>query len=225
MWQFFTNLGVEKVEEADPNPIGLITPFAGATAPTGWLFCDGAAINKNTYGRLYEVITTSYGVGNGSTTFNLPDLRGRAAIGKSAGSSIGSTGTGAMGAVNGTEVSLGATEGQESVTLTAAQSGLAAHSHTASSTGTHNHAITNTNHAHVIYYRGAQPGVNGSSSAVRSADGGNPYTSPMESKGIGASVVNNTTGITITDATAAGAASAHNNMQACLATNFIIKAL
>jgi len=231
MWQFFTSAGREKVVEADPNPIGLITPFAGATAPGGWLLCEGQEVLRTTYpnldaalGLIYGTYTNGSGAA-GSTHFRLPDFRGRAALGRAAGSSINLAGTGAMGAVNGTEVSLGATAGQESVTLTAAQSGLPAHSHTASSTGTHNHAITNTNHNHVIYYRGSQPGVNGNSSAVRQANGNNQSTSTMQSVGIGASVVDNTTGITITDATAAGAASAHNNMQAYLATNFIIKAL
>jgi microcystin-dependent protein len=230
-WQFFTSAGKEKVVEADPNPIGLITPFAGATAPTGWLLCQGQEISRSTYPNLDAALGLIYGTytngsgGAGSTHFKLPDLRGRASLGRAAGSSLNSTGTGAMGAVNGTEVSLGATEGQESVTLTAAQSGLPAHSHTASSTGTHNHAITNTNHNHVIYYRGGRPGVAGSNTAVRQANGNGPDQSPMQSVGIGASVVDNTTGITITDATAAGAASAHNNMQGYLVTNFIIKAL
>lgn len=65
-------------------PTGLVAPFAGATAPTGWLLCYGQQVGRSGstgYPNLFAVIGTTYGVGDGSTTFNLPDLRGRAAIG------------------------------------------------------------------------------------------------------------------------------------------------
>lgn len=57
---------------------GEVRTFAGAVAnvPDGWLLCNGAAISRTTYSRLFAVIGTTYGGGNGSTTFNLPDLRG-----------------------------------------------------------------------------------------------------------------------------------------------------
>lgn len=58
-------------------PTGVINPFAGTTAPTGWLACDGSAVSRATYAALYSVIGDAYGEGDGSTTFNLPDLRGR----------------------------------------------------------------------------------------------------------------------------------------------------
>lgn len=63
-------------------PSGAVTEFAGATAPAGWLLCDGAAVSRTTYAALFNAISTTYGVGDGSTTFNLPDLRGRVAVGK-----------------------------------------------------------------------------------------------------------------------------------------------
>lgn len=58
-------------------PSGVVWPFAGAIAslPTGYLFCDGTAVSRGTYATLFGVIGTQYGVGDGSTTFNLPDLR------------------------------------------------------------------------------------------------------------------------------------------------------
>jgi microcystin-dependent protein len=65
-------------------PTGTLTAFAGSTAPSGWLVCDGAAISRATYSTLFGVIGTSYGAGDGSTTFNLPDLRGRVPVGLSA---------------------------------------------------------------------------------------------------------------------------------------------
>lgn len=63
------------------NMSGMVIPFAGAAAPSGWLLCDGAAVSRTTYARLFTVIGTTYGAGNGTTTFNLPDARGRNIIG------------------------------------------------------------------------------------------------------------------------------------------------
>lgn len=57
-------------------PAGAIIPFAMGTAPSGWLVCNGAAVSRTTYSALFAAIGTTYGAGNGSTTFNLPDLRG-----------------------------------------------------------------------------------------------------------------------------------------------------
>ena len=58
------------------TPSGTVVAFAGATAPSGYLICDGTAVSRTTYAALFAVISTTYGVGDGSTTFNLPDLRG-----------------------------------------------------------------------------------------------------------------------------------------------------
>ena len=63
------------------NLSGFIQMYAGNVAPTGWLICDGSAISRATYADLFAVIGTTYGTGDGSTTFNLPDLRGRVGIG------------------------------------------------------------------------------------------------------------------------------------------------
>lgn len=57
-------------------PAGKITHFAGATAPAGWLACNGATISRATYAALFAAIGTTYGAGDGATTFALPDLRG-----------------------------------------------------------------------------------------------------------------------------------------------------
>jgi len=58
------------------HPIGMIGAFAAPTPPTGWLACDGSAVSRTTYSSLFSVIGTTWGVGDGSTTFNLPDLQG-----------------------------------------------------------------------------------------------------------------------------------------------------
>ena len=60
---------------------GMVEMFAGSTAPAGWLLCDGAAVSRTTYANLFAVIGTAYGAGDGSTTFNLPDMRDRMAVG------------------------------------------------------------------------------------------------------------------------------------------------
>jgi len=57
--------------------VGSIVPFGGSTAPSGWLLCQGQAISRTEYSELFAVIGTAYGTGDGSTTFNLPDLRDR----------------------------------------------------------------------------------------------------------------------------------------------------
>jgi microcystin-dependent protein len=64
-------------------PLGIVLPFAGSASPSGeWLLCDGAAVSRSTYQALFNTIGTAYGSGDGSTTFNLPDMRGRMPVGK-----------------------------------------------------------------------------------------------------------------------------------------------
>lgn len=111
-------------------PCGSIMPFAGATIPAGWLLCDGAAVSRTTYSSLFAAlggISSPWGLGNGSTTFNLPDLRTRVPVGKNG---------------SGTFSALGAIGGAETMSLQEAH--LAAHTHTfsgtTSNTGSHNHA-------------------------------------------------------------------------------------
>ena len=70
-------------------PVGTVLPFAGVNVPAGYLLCDGAAISRQAYNSLFLVIGTVWGAGNGISTFNLPDLRGKTAIG--AGQGVGLT--------------------------------------------------------------------------------------------------------------------------------------
>lgn len=63
---------------------GMISMYGASAAPTGFLLCDGSAVSRATYANLFAVISTNYGVGNGSTTFNLPDLQSRFPLGYSA---------------------------------------------------------------------------------------------------------------------------------------------
>tara|TARA_B100000408_G_C10305661_1_gene226558 strand:+ start:973 stop:1599 length:627 start_codon:yes stop_codon:yes gene_type:complete len=59
------------------SEVGAIKPWGKATAPAGYVLCDGAAISRTTYADLFAVIASTYGAGNGSTTFNVPDLQGK----------------------------------------------------------------------------------------------------------------------------------------------------
>lgn len=74
----------------DTTPTGIISPFGGATAPSGWLLCDGSAVSRITYASLFTVLGTTYGVGDGSTTFNLPDFTNKFARGNTPGAGAGS---------------------------------------------------------------------------------------------------------------------------------------
>lgn len=98
---------------------GTIIPFGGSV-PSGYLECDGSAVSRTTYARLFNIIGTTYGVGDGSTTFNVPDLRGRDVIGDGQGSGL-------------TNRSRGDTGGEESHTITDAEMGY--HYHQANAAG------------------------------------------------------------------------------------------
>ena len=97
------------------SPVGVISPYSGSTAPTGWLIADGSAVSRTTYAALFAITSTTYGVGDGSTTFNLPDLKGRVPVGKSADTEFDT---------------LGETGGEKTHALTEAE--LASHGHTLS---------------------------------------------------------------------------------------------
>lgn len=179
---------------------GLVVPYAGTTAPTGWLLAQGQAVSRTTYAALFDVIGTTYGGGDGTTTFNLPDLRGRVVAGKdNMGGTSANRLTGQTGGVNGDN--LAATGGDETHTLTTAQ--LSSHSHsgstnsggshthtfsdTTSSSGSHTHSFSDTtnsggSHSHDItyYLGGSDPsglnigaiGSTGSTGTISTKSGG-----------------------------------------------------
>ncbi|MCC6798319.1 MAG: tail fiber protein [Candidatus Hydrogenedentes bacterium] len=105
----------DRTVAGDSIPVGTVIDFAGAAAPSGYLACDGSAVSRTTYSDLFEAIGTTYGAGDGSTTFNLPDFRRRVAM--------GSGGTAVSGPAN----TVGATGGAETHTLSIAE--MPAHTH------------------------------------------------------------------------------------------------
>jgi microcystin-dependent protein len=101
---------------------GTITMFAGTAAPSGWEICDGRAISRTTYSDLFTAISTTYGSGDGSTTFNVPDLRGRFGLGAD------NMGGSSANRVVATEAdNLGQSSGAENVTLDETQ--IPSHTH------------------------------------------------------------------------------------------------
>ncbi len=70
------------------NPIGEVIMWAGSTAPYGYLICNGSQVSRTTYATLFGIVGTSFGQGNGTTTFHLPDLRGRFVRGLDGGAGV-----------------------------------------------------------------------------------------------------------------------------------------
>ncbi len=114
----------------DVLPPGTLLDFAGGTAPSGFLLCDGQAVSRTDYANLFTAIGTTWGTGDGSTTFNLPDLRRSATIG-SGGTQVAGPGT-----------AVGDTGGVEQMTLTTGQ--LPSHRHTGPS---HSHSVGSHSHS------------------------------------------------------------------------------
>ena len=132
-------------------PVGAMMSYGGASAPPGWLLCYGQAVSRSTYAALFAAIGIAYGSGDGSTTFNIPDKRGRASIGADnmGGSAAGNV-TQAVSGVNATVVgSVGGSQLAQQDTLTASTS-LSL-------------ALTDNGHKHAIYTHG------------NAAQGGNVY--------------------------------------------------
>jgi microcystin-dependent protein len=151
---------------------------------------------------LFARIGTTYGSGDNSTTFNLPDLRSKIPVGKD----------------TGTFSTIGATGGAESVTLTSAQSGLPAH----------NHGITDPSHIHEVMgsVGGHSVVTNFGGGTVFGVFGFAPDTVNANSGYARAwHAINSTTGITINNNTAANAASAHTNLQPYIVMNYLIRIL
>jgi microcystin-dependent protein len=118
-----------KLQSGAAIPAGFIMDFAGPTPPTGWLLCDGAAVSRTTFAALFAAIGTTWGAGDGSTTFNVPDLRGRVRAGRdnmggTAAGRLTNTGTGNSG-LNGQV--LGGAGGVDRHTLATPQ--IPAHTH------------------------------------------------------------------------------------------------
>lgn len=200
-WQLM-NLPAPAVR-TDYVPTGAVLPFAGTTAPTDYLLCDGSAVSRTTYADLFTAISTTYGEGDSSTTFNLPDLRGRVPAGKDdMGGTSANRLTDQSGGLNGD--TLGDTGGAETVTLTTTD--IPSHTHDKGTlatvgAGTHKHTIPNAT------------SQNGSAGGAGSSSDGTIDTSTAP---------NHTHTIT-GDTGSTGGGGAHNNVQPSIILNYIIR--
>lgn len=198
------NANLQNILIGSVIPTGTIAPFGGGNVPTGWLLCHGQAISRTTYSELFLSLGTTYGVGDGATTFNLPDYRGRVPAGRdnmggTSANRLTSGGSGVNGAV------LGATGGAQLHTLSTAE--LASHNH---SQNAHTHA--QDAHAHQIF--GQQQGSNvGGADAVRFGDQVLRNTGGTVATNQNTTATNNPT----------GSGSAHQNTQPTIIANYIIK--
>lgn len=115
-----TSVTTSALPVAESFLVGMVMPYAGSSAPSKWSLCDGSEISRTTYASLFSVIGTTYGAGNGSTTFRLPDLRGKTTVGAGTGSGL-------------TQRNLADAGGAETVTLGINQ--IPSHSHSAATVG------------------------------------------------------------------------------------------
>lgn len=251
---FFANIPaaaiVGEIVEGGNLPTGVITQFAGATAPGGWLLCDGAAVSRTSYSALFAVIGTTYGSGDGSTTFNLPNLKGRIPIG--------------LDATQAEFDALGGVGGSKTHTLSVAE--MPYHNHGMNHTHTmyhshsmdhgHNTRVGSNSHNHSgsvgnsavagdyssSTYTGEgsriMPGRHNSgrfSAIIQGSTHAHPLTINSNTHSHSVSVYNysgstggssssSTSGASSTSTGSTGSGAAHNNLQPYITLNYIIKA-
>jgi microcystin-dependent protein len=187
-------------------PAGAVMPYAGSAAPTGWLFADGSVLDTTAYATLFAAIGYTYG--GAGASFNLPDLRGRAAFGKdNMDNTVGTGGgdaarltSGSAAAVDGD--TLGAAGGVEATALTTAQMPVHNHSGTAASAGSHSHSYTNY-----------------PSTLTEDGSGGNAREAGVATGATTSAAGSHSHSLSINNA---GSGSAHTNLPPALVLNYII---
>ena len=148
-WGSKTNANWDSVDEllSMAMPIGALLDFAGGTPPSGWLICDGRLLSRTTYSALFAAIGTAWGAGDGSSTFALPNLNGRASVGP-----------GTVTDANGNTLSLSFTQRLGNLSNHILQTHLPNYAMTTNAAGTHSHGGATgpgANHTHTTDAQGA----------------------------------------------------------------------
>ncbi|MDR7032440.1 tail fiber protein [Mesorhizobium sp. BE184] len=184
-------------------PIGMVADFAGTDAPSGWLLCYGQAVSRSAYASLFTVIGTTYGAGDGTTTFNIPKCNGRTRVGKD---NMGGTDAGVLSTFYGSVArTLGGILGTASHVLLTGQ--LPKHKHeagtlSAASAGAHTHTVPNASSQ-----TGGNGGAGSSPTGTITTSSAGAHTHDVEG-----------------DTAEAGNNEAHPNAQPSIVFNVIIKA-
>ena len=189
------------------TPIGVGALWFTSSPPAGWLICNGQAISRTTYAVLFAILGSIYGSGDGSTTFNLPNLVGKFPFGKAA-AGTGSTLAGTFGAIDHTHTG-------------------PSHTHAYTDIVNHTHGVTITDPGHEHSYDKAHWDAN--VTAVVGVEAGNFGDTPTDTEtvttGITAASVNPAGSVASGTTVAAGTGSSGVGNPPGLAINFIIKAL
>jgi microcystin-dependent protein len=194
------------LERSDDVPVGAIIMYGGSEAPPGYLLCNGAQVSRTEFASLFGTIGTRFGVGDGSTTFNVPDLQNRFPLGLASGDAPGSAIAQTGGAID--------------------------HELDTKELPAHNHAATEVAHTHTATQAAHTHGTPGASFAVSNASAGyiatagsgqfnvSNYVAATDSQTPAITVNNNTPpAITVYNT---GGGMAHNNMPPYITLNFII---
>lgn len=193
-------LADDQTYRAGADAVGSTKLWFTAAAPTGYLLCDGTAVSRATYATLFALLGVTYGVGDGSTTFNVPDLRGRIPFGKTA-SGTGSTIAGTFGSINHLHTG-------------------PSHTHTYTDVPNHIHVITDTGHTHSYTNQTTGSAKNGFEIDYPYVDTSGGTTG---SGSINASASNPIGGVATGTTAADGTANTSTNNPPCVAVNFVIK--
>ena len=165
-------------------PTATIVPWSSSSIPSGFLECNGTAVSRSTYSTLFAIVSTTYGAGDGSTTFNLPNLQDNVLVGKSGNKALAST-----GGANTVSVTAGGNISGSTANASLSINQLASHNHNVSGNATLNNFGSNSSY---VAPRG-QLGAAGNVSAPLQVNAGNKGNSAGHSHNMSANFSGNTT--------------------------------
>jgi microcystin-dependent protein len=229
-WNVLSYFVPEPEEPIGRVPTGSVTAFAGASAPSGYLMCDGSELSRETYSSLFSIIGTTYGTGNGTTTFNVPNLKGRMPVGLDSSqtefNSLGLIGGAKQHTLTSNEMpSHTHTQNEHNHTATTASAGSHGHSAGTDSQGLHSHSTSLYNNTGAYASGTARNALHNSIGNLNgygsNSSGSHSHTVFIFDSGSHSHTVtvNNTTAVNQNT----GGGQPHNNLQPFITLNYIIK--